>query len=119
MNDLRYYNQTANNTWHGGDWEHINVWINSTNPSTASIVKVEYYFHYKYLVRTPGNFGVYNVTHPKVYVGGQNTGIAPGVHSGGNYPEAKRWVDVTPFPTYYDEWVNGGGPIFLKYCNPA
>jgi len=107
------YNDFINN--HEGDWEHINVWVNSTNPSTASNVKVEYYFHYKYLVRYSGSFQADDATHPRVYVGGQNTGIAPGVHSGGNYPETNRWVDVTTPPTYYDEWVNGNGPTISYY----
>lgn len=101
------YNDYINN--HEGDWEHVNVWVNSQDPSTASIVKVEYYFHKKYLVRYPGSFEVDDATHPRVYVGGERPSWAPGVHSGGNYPEAKYWIDAGEVGV--NEYVNGSGPV--------
>jgi|TARA_B100000315_G_scaffold146999_1_gene136011 hypothetical protein len=43
-------------------------------------------------------------------MGKQNTITALGVHSGGNFPEAGHWEDVSPSVTTYDEWVNANEP---------
>ncbi|MBC8485286.1 MAG: hypothetical protein H8D45_04515 [Bacteroidetes bacterium] len=40
-NDLRYYNQTANNTYHEGDWEHVEIKLIDGVPD-----QVNFYQHY-------------------------------------------------------------------------
>jgi len=94
---------------HEGDWEHINVIINSQDPSTASIVGIDYYFHKKttYAYQS-GDYYVIDNTHPVVFVGGYcsvagNSG--PGSH--GSYPVKGRWSDIGKLDA--DEDVHGDG----------
>ena len=42
MNDLRYYGQTPNQTWHEGDWEHVTIRLNSNLEPDY----VNFYNHY-------------------------------------------------------------------------
>ncbi|MCK5686178.1 hypothetical protein KAJ27_18745 [bacterium] len=42
MNDLRYHNQTSNQTWHEGDWEHVTIRLNSNLQPDY----VNFYNHY-------------------------------------------------------------------------
>jgi len=101
------FNASANR--HEGDWEYINVILNSQNPTTATIQRVEYYFHHKYLnCSTPGvDYYVKNSTHPRVYVAGHICSEYCGEGSHGSYPKAKRWADIGPFDV--DEDVHGDG----------
>jgi len=101
------FNASANR--HEGDWEHINVVLNSQNPVTTTIQRVEYYFHHKYLnCSTPGvDYYVKNSTHPRVYVAGHICSEYCGEGSHGSYPKAKRWADIGPFDV--DEDVHGDG----------
>ena len=104
------FNHWANR--HEGDWEHINVVIDSQNPSTATIKRVEYYFH-KYVkpCYTQGSdYWTIGGTHPKVYVGGSGTIVSySGTGSHGSYPKAKKWPDINPWPLRTDETVSGNG----------
>ena len=98
------YNDFINN--HESDWEHINVWLDSKDPQSAQITKVEYYFHHKYLVANFGTFDVENITHSIVYVGGGSS-IAQTTHSGAHFPQAQNWTNVE---MVFDELVVGDGP---------
>lgn len=46
MNDLRSYNQTANNTWHEGDWEHVSIKLLRSSDGNYTPQKVNFYNHY-------------------------------------------------------------------------
>ncbi|GEM_PF-2523974 len=46
MNDLRDNNQTANDTWHEGDWEHIAIQIEVDQDGTYTPVNINFYNHY-------------------------------------------------------------------------
>lgn len=78
------FNDFLNN--HEGDWEHINVVIDSQIPEDADIIKVDYYFHHFVLIRhTPGvDFYTVDNTHPVIFVGGYS-GLADGWGSHGCY----------------------------------
>ncbi|MCB9502838.1 MAG: hypothetical protein H6696_12955 [Deferribacteres bacterium] len=97
------YNDGNNN--HEGDWEHINVFVSSQDPNAAYIIKVEYYFHHRYLFRVPQDLIFENGTHPYVYIGGD-----PGVgeNTGGSYPEPGEWPNTW---NMIDEHVEGVGPV--------
>ncbi|MCG8605762.1 hypothetical protein MJD09_12295 [bacterium] len=113
------YNDGHNN--HEGDWEHINVHLDSQNPSEANIVEIDFYFHEKVRTLTAGNFETDGgSTHPKIYVGGECIGInqpfncSPGETTGGSYPAPGIWFDVGPLG--YDEYVSGNGP-YIPYID--
>jgi len=113
------FNAFVNN--HEGDWEHINVVLDSQIPSTADIIRVEYYFHFRVLNRyPPSEFHVVDQTNPVVFVGGhgelsvplEGTWIGDGSH--GSYPIFGNWIDVGARGV--DEYVDGSG-LYLKYNN--
>lgn len=103
-----FYPFNACHNRHESEWEHINVIINSQNPSTASIQRVEYYFHHRYMnCYTPGvDYYVVGGTHPKVYVGGHICTEFCGEGSHGSYPKAKSWLNIR---ANVDEGVHGDG----------
>jgi len=103
-----FYPFNASHNRHEGDWEHINVVLNSQNPSTATIQRVEYYFHHKYMnCYTEGvDYYVVGGTHPKVYVAGHICTEYCGEGSHGSYPKAKSWRDIKGD---VDEDVHGDG----------
>ena len=108
-----FYPFNACSNRHEGDWEHINVVLNSQNPASANIQRVEYYFHHRYMnCYTPGiDYYLVNGTHPRVYVGGYASfdGL-DGDGSHGSYPKAQIWDDVTTFLGIgVDETVLGDG----------
>ena len=111
------------NDWvgkHEGDWEHINVVLDSSNPDIAAIIRVEYYFHDKVLPRyPPQDFYLDAETHPVVFVGGHGSRLIvgktwTGEGSHGSYPtygtfEAAGGIDQIPiadetFNGYYRPW---------------
>jgi hypothetical protein len=104
------FNRAANR--HEGDWEHINVAVTSQNPSTASIRRVEYYFH-KYVTPrcSPGyDYSVTSSMHPKVFVGGYNNACGLDGHgTHGSYPTPGSWVNVNIGPVSITETVDGAG----------
>ncbi len=110
------YNDGYNN--HEGDWEHINVVVDSQDPADAEIVKVNFYFHHLVQLRIPSDMELDNNTHPVIYVGGSCAGIdlpatcVPGETSGGSYPEPGTWSNVGPLG--FDEYVWGNGP-YINY----
>lgn len=85
-----FYPFNACSNRHEGDWEHINVILNSQNPTSAQILAVVYYYHEFRTTRTSPP--LINSTHPIVYVGGWNSvsGLA-GAGSHGSYPEPGTW----------------------------
>ena len=121
---LQYYFFYPYNHWisrHEGDWEHINVVLDSRDPNVANIIRVEYYFHK--CVRCSYNKGVdyftIGGTHPKVYVGGY--GSSPDGYSGygshGCYPWPQNdWPDVA---SVFNEDIHGNGDEidFSNYQN--
>ena len=108
------YNDGYNN--HEGDWEHINVLLDSQDPNTANIIRVDFYFHKKVLSRNYPNFQFENNTHPIVYIGGTDTQCC-GDNTGGSYPQTGHWVDVGPLG--HDENVYGYGPVvhYVEYLD--
>jgi len=103
-----FYPFNASHNRHEGDWEHINVILNSQNPTTATIQRVEYYFHHRYMnCYTPGvDYYVMGGTHPKVYVAGHICTQYCEEGSHGSYPKAKSWRDIR---ANVDEDVHGDG----------
>jgi len=98
------FNPAANR--HEGDWEHVNVVLDSPNLATGRILRVEYYYHEEVVVaREPGvDYTVADSTHPVVYVGGSNSACGlsgDGTH--GSYPHSGAW------PNILDETVDGLG----------
>jgi len=109
------FNAAANR--HEGDWEHINVVIDSQNPSLANITRVEYYFHWRVKPTYTAGVDYYLVdgTHPKVFVGGHTTfGGCSGEGSHGSYPKPGRWDDINELGT--DEDVHGDG-LHINFGN--
>ncbi|ODS39475.1 MAG: hypothetical protein A7315_10990 [Candidatus Altiarchaeales archaeon WOR_SM1_79] len=111
------FNDFINN--HEGDWEHINVVLDSSDPLTAQIVYVEYYFHEFYLIcSTPSQDYFLAGTHPIVFVGGHGDYSCGGSHgsgegSHGSYPSPGEWVDVaaaTPCGRP-NEYIAGDGRV--------
>ncbi|MFQ5606220.1 MAG: hypothetical protein ACE5HS_23355 [bacterium] len=103
------FNASANR--HEGDWEHINVVLDSQNPNAANITRVEYYFHEEVAPRyTAGvDYFLISGTHPKVYVGGY-TGFIDGYDghgTHGSFPDSGVWQDINPIGT--NEYVDGLG----------
>jgi len=108
------FNDYINN--HEGDWEHINVLVNSQDPSDARIVKVDYCFHHNVItVVDPGfDFLVEDGSHPLVFVGGSGSiAFGSGDGSHGSFPINGVWEEsgggccwVTTRP---DETVDGMG----------
>ena len=98
---------------HEGDWEHINVVVDSGNVARARIVRVEYYYHHKVTVAyTPGvDFEVIDGTHPVVYVGGFTTdapcSTLTGYGTHGSYPRPGRINNINPAGSH--EMVGGDG----------
>ncbi len=103
------FNASANR--HEGDWEHINVVLDSQDPTSASISRVEYYFHEEVAPRyTAGvDYSIVNSTHPAVFVGG-HTGFIDGYDghgTHGSFPDDGNWPNINPIGT--DEDVDGFG----------
>ena len=110
------FNASANR--HEGDWEHINVILNSQNPSQAQINKVVYYYHHKKSVRNTSQITIVDQTHPKVYVGGYTDELGISGHgTHGSYPNPGVHDDINSFGT--DETVDGQGLVidFDTYAN--
>ncbi len=95
------FNDWVNN--HEGDWEHINVVVDSQDPELAQIERVEFYFHHRVLNRSnPGtDFYVSDETHPVIFTGGYGRdyrflgtigGKGPGGH--GSYSSPGTWESV-------------------------
>ncbi len=112
------FNASANR--HEGDWEHINVVLDSQDPNIASITRVEYYFHEEVAPRyTAGSdYFLVSGTHPEVYVGG-NIGFIDG-YSGhgthGSYPFNGLWPKINPLPLFNTETVDGNG-LNINFAN--
>ncbi len=86
------FNDFQNN--HEGDWQHINVIVNSHNPNNAALVGIDYNFHRNGLTYNSIGGRVFDPqirfapaeggTHPVVYVGAGSHGGYP---TGGTYPD--------------------------------
>lgn len=53
MNDLRYHNQTKNDTWHEGDWEHVSLKLELLANNDYQPVAINFYQHLGGHTRTP------------------------------------------------------------------
>ncbi len=132
------FNDFINN--HEGDWEHINVVIDSDDPCTAEITRAIYYFHESFKIcekaqsEYPNEFDFYVVggSHPVVFVGGYgekeyqgSTGSGPGSH--GCYPVYGGWDNVKGIYveifgigeihiTDICEDVHSQGQIYIPWC---
>ena len=97
---IRYYyfypfNDFQNN--HEGDWQYINVIVNSFDPDMAKLIGTDYKFHGKGLTYTSIGERIFNPqthfapaegrTHPVVYVGAGSHGGYP---TGGHYSDPGR-----------------------------
>jgi len=121
---------------HEGDWEHINVVIDSDDPCTAEITRAIYYFHESFIVcetaqtENPTTFDFYVTggSHPVVFVGGYgereyygSIGSGPGSH--GCYPVYGEWSAVANikygFLTFFDvnEDVHSQGQMHIPWCH--
>ena len=95
---LRYYyfypfNDFQNN--HEGDWQYINVIVNSFDPNMAQLAEIDYHFHGAGLTYTIIGERIFDPqthfapaeggTHPVVYVGAGSHGGYP---TGGTYPRS-------------------------------
>jgi len=93
---------------HEGDWEHIDVVLNSADINNARIERIVYYFHENFLIRTrpsssfPDNYDFFTIdeTHPVVFVGGygrhESSGIVgEGSGSHGSYPILGYWPSIS------------------------
>ena len=102
------FNDSGNR--HEGDWEHINVVLNSENIAAADIVRVEYYFHEKVEVaRIPGqDYELVDGTHPLVYVGGYTESCdLNGYGTHGSYSRSGTISNINPIGS--SEIVGGDG----------
>ena len=97
------FNDWVNN--HEGDWEHMNVVLDSQDPELAQIDRVEFYFHHMYVSRSnPGtDFYVSDETHPVIFTGGygsyQAAGIGgTGTGGHGSYPAPGTWWHAVDIP---------------------
>jgi hypothetical protein len=92
------FNDWVNN--HEGDWEHMNLWLTSTDPEQSEIVMAEHYFHEWSIAGLPGpHFYVVDYTHPVVFVGGHGdfhcgSSEGSGDRSNGSYPIYGTWLDA-------------------------
>ncbi|MXX65794.1 MAG: hypothetical protein F4Z40_01990, partial [Chloroflexi bacterium] len=97
---IRYYYFYPFNDWqnnHEGDWQYINVIVDSFDPDMAKLIGVDYKFHGKGLSYTSIGERTFNPqthfapaegeTHPVVYVGAGSHGGYP---TGGHYPNPGR-----------------------------
>ncbi len=55
MNDLRFHNQTKNETWHEGDWEHITLQLKKEQDSEFLPVNINFYNHFGGRTRSASN----------------------------------------------------------------
>ncbi|MCK5148607.1 Ig-like domain-containing protein [bacterium] len=100
------YNDGFNN--HEGDWEHINVALDGSNPANSNIVFIDYYFHHKTCRRYPYEIEFDgSSTHPYIRVGGGDV-YNESDASGASYPHLGWWRNVGS--ASYDEHVSGNGP---------
>ena len=86
------FNDFQNN--HEGDWQHVNVIVNSFDPEMAELVGIDYKFHGNGLTYTSIGERIFDPqihfapaeggTHPVVYVGAGSHGGYP---TGGSYPD--------------------------------
>lgn len=109
------FNPAANR--HEGDWEHINMVLNSQNPNSASITRVEYYFHEDVAPRyTPGvDYFLISGTHPKVFVGGRTSFLGvSGEGTHGSFPFSGEWPNINLIGT--NETVDGLG-LHIDFAN--
>ena len=93
------FNDFQNN--HEGDWQHINVIVNSHNPDNAALVGIDYNFHGNGLTYSSIGGRVFDPqidfapaeggTHPVVYVGAGSHGGYP---TGGTYPDPGGYIDL-------------------------
>ena len=93
------FNDFQNN--HEGDWQHINVIVNSFDPEMAQLVGIDYNFHGKGLTYTTIGERIFDPqthftpaeggTHPVVYVGAGSHGGYP---TGGTYPDPGGYIDL-------------------------
>jgi len=99
------FNHAANR--HEGDWEHINVVVNSQNPNNAAIIEVEYWGHYTQCYERNANEAeITSGTHPVVYVAGRTDVLnTAGNGSHANYPESGSF----PVGGGVNEIVDGNG----------
>lgn len=113
------FNDYINN--HEGDWEHINVIVDSQDPSDAQILRVEYYFHHNVLsASSPGDdFLLEDGSHPVVFVGGSgDISFGSGDGSHGSFPINGMWTESGGgccwLASKPDEYVDGAGR-YLRY----
>jgi len=109
------FNPAANR--HEGDWEHINVVLDSQIPDFANIIRVEYYFHGSVTPRySPGtDYYLANSTHPKVFVGGYTSFDGYDGHgSHGSYPLSDNWLNINA--ANKSEIVDGQG-LNINFAN--
>lgn len=110
------FNACANR--HEGDWEHINVVINSQIPSQAQMSKIVYYYHHEKIGKYPSQITIVDQTHPKVYVGGYVSSFGMSGHgSHGSYWRSGVQEDINSVGS--DETVDGQGLTidFDSYSN--
>ena len=93
---IRYYYFYPFNDWqnnHEGDWQYVNVIVDSFDPNMAELVGIDYKFHSKGLTYDSIGERIFNPqthfapaedrNHPVVYVGAGSHGGYP---TGGTYP---------------------------------
>lgn len=113
---------------HEGDWEHINVIVDSQIPNSSNIVEIEYYAHYEDVRERNANTaeivrGNDNSAHPVVYVSGHQKEIdgCEGNGGHGNFPHAGEYDRIIDLPgdnENIDENVDGQGlEINFHYYN--
>ena len=111
------FNDFQNN--HEGDWQHINVIVNSHNPDNAALVGIDYNFHENGLTYNSIGGRVFDPqthfapaegeTHPVVYVGAGSHGGYP---TGGNYPDPGGYVDLVVIEAGgWDEGMTKSGVV--------
>ena len=112
------FNDFQNN--HEGDWQHINVIVNSFDPDNAALVGIDYKFHGNGLTYTSIGERIFNPqihftpaegeTHPVVYIGAGSHGGYP---TGGNYTNPGGYViDLEPIEVGgWDEGMTKSGVV--------
>jgi len=111
------FNYAANR--HEGDWEHINVILNSQFPSMANIVEVEYWGHYTQCIeRSVEDAELIQRTHPVVYVAGKTDVLnTAGNGSHANYPESGSYTLLNIFKYSIVEEIVDGNGIQINFGN--